>query len=61
MRWLRCKLCGEKWGPRRGTTRSWYEEHLRRHNLTEPVRLPGESLDDWLGRLTEFQKQYFEG
>lgn len=60
MRKVSCKLCGEKWSGRRGSMHSWYEEHLKKHDLIEPHRFPGESVDDWLNRLVTWRKQYFE-
>ena len=60
MRKVKCLSCGEKWGGRRGSMHSWYEEHLRRHGLTEPKREEGESVDSWLDRLVTWRKQYFD-
>ena len=60
MRKLRCRLCDEKWGGRRGPLHKWYEEHLRKHGLEEPKRQEGEDIDTYLDRLVEWRKQYFE-
>lgn len=60
MRKLSCKVCLECWSPRRGFVYDWYQEHLQKHGLEEPKRQEGESVDDWLGQLTTWRKQYFE-
>jgi hypothetical protein len=70
---LSCKVCGEKWHPahatqprypgdnRRGTSViDFYEEHERRHGLTEPHREEGETDMDYVYRLEEWRRQYFE-
>lgn len=60
MRKLRCRLCDEKWGSRRGSLHTWYHEHLRKHGLEEPKREEGEDLDKYLDRLTDWRNEYFE-
>jgi hypothetical protein len=73
MRKLSCKVCGEKWTPghgnrqisptrwQRGTSAAaFYEEHERRHGLTEPHREEGEGDMDYIYRLEEWRKQHFD-
>lgn len=57
---LSCKVCGEKWHGRQGPVYKFYARHEELHNLTSPHREEGEADMDFIYRLEEWRRQYFD-
>jgi len=59
-RQLFCKICGEKWNPRKGAIFKFYDRHIELHGLNPPERNEEEDVDEYLKRLRVFREKYFE-
>jgi len=57
---MKCKVCGEKWTPRKGTITHFINVHITKHKLQEPTKQENESWDEYLTKFNDFIGEYFE-